>query len=187
MHNEIPSTSAIVRDRPDVDDGLLKVMTNFFGIHQERDENGSTRWTVEVDSTVPGMPSQIAAFDLQTQSWKLSGNISSSGAVLNPSTHIPSAEQNTPRPALSPDGSRSIHSDWTDTLPKTDHVNMLRNVDWSKTPLGPIESWSSTLRLYIHMCVSERRAACIYWGEERIAIYNENFIPLAGISIRQSI
>lgn len=38
------------------------------------------------------------------------------------------------------------HATWTDLLPQTPHIELFRNTDWSATPLGPLESWSSRLQ-----------------------------------------
>ncbi|KAH7383920.1 putative histidine kinase-like protein M3YPp [Pyrenochaeta sp. MPI-SDFR-AT-0127] len=69
--------------------------------------------------------------------------------------------------------------DWTEGLPQTDHVRFFRNVDWSRTELGPLSHWGTALRMYTHMVMSDSRAATLYWGPNQVAIYNEHFAPLA--------
>ncbi|KAH4929012.1 hypothetical protein HBI23_142600 [Parastagonospora nodorum] len=71
-----------------------------------------------------------------------------------------------------------IH-DWTESLPKTDHVRFFKTVDWTQTVLGETQQWSVALRMYTQMVMSDTRAACLYWGPTRVAIYNESFVPLA--------
>jgi len=72
--------------------------------------------------------------------------------------------------------------DWTDTLPDDDHVRFFKTTDWAATPLGPLDGWSTALRLYIFQLLSDSRPACIYWGSGRIAIYNEAFVPVAALA-----
>ncbi|GMT99758.1 hypothetical protein KH5H1_38780 [Corallococcus caeni] len=52
--------------------------------------------------------------------------------------------------------------------------------DWSGTPLGPITSWPSTLRTLVSMCLMTRFPMFIYWGPERVQLYNDAGIPIMG-------
>ena len=61
------------------------------------------------------------------------------------------------------DGRRANEHDWTEDLPKTDHVRFFRNTDWSKTSLGPLNTWSPTLRLFTGFVLADSRAACLWW------------------------
>ncbi|KAF1913763.1 hypothetical protein BDU57DRAFT_558724 [Ampelomyces quisqualis] len=69
--------------------------------------------------------------------------------------------------------------DWTAALPQTDHVRFFKSVDWAKTALGPTRQWGTALRMYTAMVMSDSRAATLYWGPDRIAVYNASFVPLA--------
>ncbi|KAA8570726.1 hypothetical protein EYC84_000121 [Monilinia fructicola] len=70
--------------------------------------------------------------------------------------------------------------DWTQELPDSEHAQFFRAVDWAATPLGPLESWRISLRLHTLTTFSDSRPACLYWGPQRVAIYNERFIEMAG-------
>lgn len=74
------------------------------------------------------------------------------------------------------------HHDWTHALPQTDHVHFFRSTDWARTALGPLASWSPTLRLFAGFVLADSRAACLWWGptSNLTAIYNEHYAPLAG-------
>lgn len=61
------------------------------------------------------------------------------------------------------DGQRANEHDWTEDLPKTDHVRFFRDTDWSKTSLGPLNTWSPTLRLFTGFVLADSRAACLWW------------------------
>ena len=52
--------------------------------------------------------------------------------------------------------------------------------DWSGTPLGPITSWPPTLRTLVGMCLTTRFPMFIYWGPERVQLYNDAGIPIMG-------
>jgi len=67
---------------------------------------------------------------------------------------------------------------WADVLPKTAHVELFRGVDFGATTLGPISEWGPALRSYATMVFADSRPANVYWGPERIALYNEEFAPL---------
>ncbi|KAF1973670.1 putative histidine kinase HHK15p [Bimuria novae-zelandiae CBS 107.79] len=69
--------------------------------------------------------------------------------------------------------------DWTLHLPQTDHVRFFRETDWSKSALGPLNTWDPTLRVFTRMMLADSRAACIWWGDSYTAIYNEHYAPLA--------
>lgn len=56
----------------------------------------------------------------------------------------------------------------------------IRQYDWSATPLGPIEHWSSALKTAVGMMVNSRFPKCIFWGKELISIYNDAYKPLLG-------
>ncbi|KAA8612660.1 BaeS Signal transduction histidine kinase [Pyrenophora tritici-repentis] len=70
---------------------------------------------------------------------------------------------------------------WTHGLPQTDHVRFFQTTDWSCTALGPLESWSSNLRLFATFVLSDSRPACLWWGDisNLTAIYNEQYAQLA--------
>ena len=57
---------------------------------------------------------------------------------------------------------------------------LARRLDWSATPLGPVESWSPVLRTMVITCLSSAFAISIYWGPRRAAIYNDAFAALIG-------
>ena len=73
--------------------------------------------------------------------------------------------------------------DWTrlpnsPALPR--HIQFTRSIDWSSTPLGPIEEWAPELRSMCNLIMASPHPAAMYWGPELIAIYNEAYILLAG-------
>jgi signal transduction histidine kinase len=52
--------------------------------------------------------------------------------------------------------------------------------DWSSTPLGPIESWSQSLRTAVAIVLRSRYPMLLNWGEQLVMLYNDAFIPTLG-------
>jgi signal transduction histidine kinase/CheY-like chemotaxis protein len=57
---------------------------------------------------------------------------------------------------------------------------LIRSMDWSKTPLGPIENWPQSLRTSVSLCLSSTFPILIAWGPETIQIYNDSYRPICG-------
>jgi PAS domain S-box-containing protein len=56
----------------------------------------------------------------------------------------------------------------------------VRAMDWSQTPIGPVENWPASLRFVVDLCLSSRFPMHIWWGPELINIYNDGHIPVLG-------
>jgi hypothetical protein len=69
---------------------------------------------------------------------------------------------------------------WTDNIVEDEHIIFFKTTDWAGSLLGPLESWSLSLRLYALQLFSDSRPACLYMGPGRVAVYNAAFVPLAG-------
>lgn len=62
----------------------------------------------------------------------------------------------------------------------SEHILYFRSIDWSSTPLGPMVSWSPSLRCVVNMILNDNRHAVLFWGDEATMIYNEAYIELLG-------
>jgi hypothetical protein len=75
-------------------------------------------------------------------------------------------------------------ADWTLPDPKgilSPHIQLLREIDWSSTPLGPMESWSPELRQVANLVINNPHPASIFWGSDMTMLYNEAYaIHFAG-------
>ncbi|WZH49774.1 hypothetical protein QYS62_010983 [Fusarium acuminatum] len=75
-------------------------------------------------------------------------------------------------------------ADWTLPDPKgilSPHIQLLRDIDWSSTPLGPMESWSPELRQVANLVINNPHPANIFWGNDMTMLYNEPYaIAFAG-------
>jgi PAS domain S-box-containing protein len=57
---------------------------------------------------------------------------------------------------------------------------LIREVDWSKTPLGPIDSWPQSLKTSILLTLNSRYPMFVWWGRELTNLYNDAYIPILG-------
>ena len=57
---------------------------------------------------------------------------------------------------------------------------MVREKDWAATPLGPIGSWSPTLRTTIGLCLASNLPISLAWGPGHVQIYNDGYWPICG-------
>jgi len=52
--------------------------------------------------------------------------------------------------------------------------------DWSKTPIGPIESWSTTLWTVVRLLLVSPHPTLLWWGPDYISLYNDSYAPILG-------
>lgn len=53
---------------------------------------------------------------------------------------------------------------------------MIRAKDWSGTPLGAIEEWTSTLKTSLNIMLNSRQPMCVAWGPEATFLYNDAYL-----------
>ncbi|MES2632981.1 MAG: ATP-binding protein [Pseudomonadota bacterium] len=56
----------------------------------------------------------------------------------------------------------------------------LLDIDWTKTPVGAMETWPQSLRIALGICLSSRFPMFVWWGPERVNFYNDAYIPVLG-------
>lgn len=61
-----------------------------------------------------------------------------------------------------------------------DMGRLTRDHDWSKTPLGPLDQWSLSMRTLVRMMLTSRFPMLIFWGPDLITLYNDAFRPSLG-------
>ena len=57
---------------------------------------------------------------------------------------------------------------------------LMQALDWSRTPLGSLDTWPQSLVSTVSICLSTRFPISVYWGPEYILLYNDAWIPLEG-------
>lgn len=136
------------------------------GITTSTDVYGNDHLTIIVPpNTLFGTGEGRVVFDRTTRTWDISvtGNTRFTEKTDAPFTRQGSATSHTdtsPRPVK-----------WTEALPRTEFVNtFLSNVDWEATSLGPLETWSRSLQVYLNFVLTDTQAAVIYVS----TIYNSH-------------
>ena len=59
-------------------------------------------------------------------------------------------------------------------------VQLIRNKDWSATPLGPMESWPQSLKTALGILLHSRYPMFVFWGPHLVKIYNDAYRPITG-------
>lgn len=57
---------------------------------------------------------------------------------------------------------------------------LIRATDWSKSPLGPVETWPQNLRTAVRIMLDAPFPVHIAWGDEFIQLYNDGYRPVLG-------
>ena len=57
---------------------------------------------------------------------------------------------------------------------------LIEGRDWSRSPLGPLEDWSPTLKAATAMILPADSQIVMFWGPEFVAIYNDAYAPTIG-------
>ena len=56
----------------------------------------------------------------------------------------------------------------------------IRAADWASSPLGPIRSWSASLKAAVEIVLDSPSSRLLVWGPEFITIYNDAYLPVLG-------
>ncbi|WP_247234800.1 ATP-binding protein [Telluribacter sp. SYSU D00476] len=57
---------------------------------------------------------------------------------------------------------------------------LIRSMDWSKTPLGEVDCWPQSLRSALSICLGSSFPIALYWGRELTLLYNDAWSPIPG-------
>ena len=57
---------------------------------------------------------------------------------------------------------------------------LMRSMDWSATPLGPVGQWPQSLRTSVSTCLNSRFPILLWWGKDLCKIYNDAYQPIIG-------
>ena len=57
---------------------------------------------------------------------------------------------------------------------------LIREKDWSATPLGPVSGWERSLLTAVSICTASRYPMAIWWGPEATQLYNDGYIAALG-------
>src|SRR5262245_26593758 len=56
----------------------------------------------------------------------------------------------------------------------------MRQLDWSRTTLGPVERWSQSLRTSVSTCLNCAFPIVLWWGPELAILYNDEYRQILG-------
>src|ERR1700728_753315 len=56
-------------------------------------------------------------------------------------------------------------------------AEVVRKFAWSKTPVGPVESWSDTLVTTVNLLLGSNHPMFLWWGPDLIQFYNDGYRP----------
>jgi hypothetical protein len=59
-------------------------------------------------------------------------------------------------------------------------AGLMREMDWTSTPLGDPEVWPRSLRVAVRMLLGSGYPMYIAWGPEFIQLYNDAYRPILG-------
>ena len=78
-------------------------------------------------------------------------------------------------------GHPATRLDFQETDGNRDLMSLVREHDWSATPLGDAKNWPQSLRTVIDIMLTSRYAMWMGWGEQLTFLYNDAYRPTLGI------
>src|SRR5690242_15647730 len=60
-------------------------------------------------------------------------------------------------------------------------TRLVKEHDWSKTPIGSIETWPQSLRTVVNILLTSRYAMWMGWGRDLTFLYNDAYRPTLGL------
>ncbi len=58
--------------------------------------------------------------------------------------------------------------------------SLMRALDWSRTPVGPVRDWPQSLRSAVSMLLPSKAQIILFWGPEFVVFYNDRYRPVFG-------
>ena len=59
---------------------------------------------------------------------------------------------------------------------------LIRNYDWSLTPLGPIDFWPQSLKTSVNLILNSQHPMWIGWGEDVTFLYNDAYVHVLSLA-----
>jgi signal transduction histidine kinase len=59
-------------------------------------------------------------------------------------------------------------------------ADLMRTIDWGRTPLGPMCSWPQSLKTAASICLTSKFPILVLWGRDLVQIYNDAYRPILG-------
>src|SRR5437016_8537489 len=58
--------------------------------------------------------------------------------------------------------------------------HLMRQTDWSRTPLGAVERWPQALKTAVRIMLTSRQPMFVWWGDDLINLYNDTYKTIMG-------
>ena len=84
--------------------------------------------------------------------------------MTDPTSALPTVDEGTPA------------ADWLTS--GGEMGRLVRSMDWSKTPLGPIELWPRSLKTILGAVLGSRFPMLLWWGPDLLHLYNDAYRPI---------
>ncbi len=90
------------------------------------------------------------------------------------------AKETTEPPAARPSGKvqktkTSVRSDLQWLANGGEVAEIMKSMDWSNSPLGPLDQWPQSLKTTISICLASRFELFIWWGKDLTVLYNDAY------------
>ena len=69
-------------------------------------------------------------------------------------------------------------NDWL--IARGEIANLIRSLDWTKSPLGPIDQWPVEMRTLVNALLSSPIPLVLLWGPDLRLIYNDAYLVIIG-------
>ncbi|HEY9627829.1 MAG TPA: response regulator [Coleofasciculaceae cyanobacterium] len=63
---------------------------------------------------------------------------------------------------------------------KSEMAQRMRSHDWSKTSLGPVETWPQSLKTALRIMLTSSQPMWVWWGKELLNFYNDPYRSILG-------
>ena len=63
---------------------------------------------------------------------------------------------------------------------QSEMARRMRELDWSRTSLGPVERWPQSLRTSVSTCLDCAFPIILWWGPDLAILYNDEYRPMLG-------
>lgn len=58
---------------------------------------------------------------------------------------------------------------------------LIRELDWSQSPVGSFEKWPQSLKTSLSICLGSKFPMFVWWGRDLTVFYNDSYIPFTGM------
>ena len=72
-------------------------------------------------------------------------------------------------------------TDWSELFAAGGETGrLMAALDWSRTPVGPVETWPASLRYAVRTVLVSRFPMVLTWGPGFTQFYNDGYAPMIG-------